>query len=273
MELESAAKFLPSSTQTPGRDPLVLQWPPASLLEELLETGLLLPWLQARLEQRLALEQGQAAGRDDGQECAPVLEELRTETMAPTNQTWQSWCEQRGITDECLNGLAAQRFRLNGLKHQWFGQRAYQLFLEQGSLLDQVRFSVLQTTDADLAQEWYFSLKDGEYEYAELALNSLGAEQHSGGSVGPLRVRDLQAPLDLLLRRVAPGVVQPPLLTPSGRYWVVRLDQRLPARWSESLADELVDALYRQWLGATLQGWLHQQPLPGAEIQLEWPGG
>lgn len=242
-----------------------LRWPAAPLLEELLATGLLLPWLQAHLEQRLALAHGQDFG--------PALEELQRQAMAPASQSWQSWCGQRGIAAECLNGLAAQRSLLDGLKRQWFGQRAHEVFLEQGSLLDQVRFSVLQTTDADLAQEWYYSLKDGDCDYAELALNSLGAERHSGGSVGPLRVRDLQAPLDLLLRRVSPGVVQPPLLTPSGRYWVVRLDQRLPARWSEGLADELVDALYRQWLGATLQGWLQEQPLPGAEIQMEWPGG
>lgn len=243
---------------------LVFQWPEAALLEELIGTGLLLLWLQARVEQLLC---GAAEPAD------AALTELQHQVMAPASQTWESWCEQRALDPTCLDGLASQRQQLEGLKQSWFAKRAHELFLEQGSLLDQVRFSVLQTTDPDLAQEWFFKLQDCETDYADLASNSIGDEQRSGGSVGPLRIRDLQSPLDLLLRRATPGVVQPPLLTPAGRTWVVRLDQRLPARWDARLCDELVEGLYRQWLNSCLQAWLDQQPLPGACLQLALPKG
>jgi hypothetical protein len=256
--------LLASQAQPQPSHQLVLPWPAAPLLEELIGTGLLLLWLQARVEQLLCSRA----------ESAPAaLLELQQAAMAPATQTWDSWCEQRRLDPACLDGLAAQRQQLEDLKQGWFAKRAHELFLEQGSLLDQVRFSVLQTTDPDLAQEWFFKLQDGESEYADLALTSLGLEQHSGGSVGPVRVRDLQSPLDLLLRRATPGIVQPPLLTPAGRTWVVRLDQRLPAQWNPRLCAELVEQLYREWLNATLKGWLDQQPRPGAQLVLERPHG
>lgn len=255
---------LASQPQPQSADQLVLQWPEAALLEELIGTGLLLLWLQARVEQLLCAT---------AEPTQDALTELQQAVMAPGSQSWEGWCAQRALDPACLDGLARQRQQLEGLKQRWFAKRAHEQFLEQGSLLDQVRFSVLQTTDPDLAQEWFFKLQDCEFEYADLASNSIGSEQHSGGSVGPLRVRDLQSPLDLLLRRATPGVVQPPLLTPAGRSWVVRLDQRLPARWDSRLRAELVEALYRHWLNSCLQSWLDQQPQPGFLLILALPVG
>jgi hypothetical protein len=246
-------------------EPLHLHWPDAALLEQLLGTGLLLPWLQARVEALCC--------QADDATLEPELAALQQAAMAQDVLPWQAWCAQRQLDPDCLVGLAARRRRLASLRHGWFAAAAHEQFLQQGSLLDQVRFSVLQTLDAGLAQEWFFKLQESELDYADLASDSLGNEQHSGGSVGPVRIRELQAPLDLLLRRASPGIVQPPVLTPAGRYWVVRLDQRLPARWCEALETELVEGLFRQWLTTTLQGWLALQPLPGQPLALTLPHG
>ena len=239
------------------------QWPDSALLEQLLATGLLRRWLQARIEQALMADQKPSDGAG--------LEALQQEAMGPTQAHWVQWCEHQGVSQDCLDGLSSQAAQLESCKRTWFEQRAYGQFLGQGSGLDQVWFSVLQTTDADLAQEWFFKLQDAESGYADLASESLGFERFSGGNVGPVRVRDLHSPLDLLLRRASPGIVQPPLLSPAGRYWLVRLNQRVPARWEGPLVDELIADAYRQWLNVTLVGLLERCPSPGQQLTLEPP--
>jgi len=240
-----------------------LEWPDAALVEALLAAGLLRPWLQARIEQALLADAPVAD--------AAALVPLQQAAMGGDGVCWQAWCEQQGIAAQCLEGLARRRVCLPERKRQWFEAIAHRRFLELGSGLDQVWFSVLQTTDADLAQEWSFKLQDSESEYADLASESLGAERFSGGNVGPVRIKDLQSPLDRLLRRIAPGVVQPPLLTPSGRYWLVRLNQRLPARWEGPLVEELITEAYRNWLNSSLDSLIAHCAAPGERLMLQLP--
>lgn len=240
-----------------------LHWPDSALLEQLLASGLLRPWLQAQVEQALLADRPELD--------AAVLAHLQQSILGSPEQDWGQWCKQQGVSTHCLQGLSRQVSALEACKREWFEPAAHGLFLEQGSALDQVWFSVLQTQDADLAQEWFFKLQDAEVDYADLAPESLGGERFSGGRVGPIRIRDLQSPLDLLLRRIHPGVVQPPLLTPAGRHWLVRLNQRLPARWEGPLIDELIGAAYQQWLNSTLDALLACGPAPGELLPLQAP--
>jgi hypothetical protein len=240
-----------------------LHWPDSALLEQLLASGLLRRWLQAQVEQALVA--------DRPEPDASVLANLQQAVIGAPERDWCQWCEQQGVSSHCLQGLSRQVSELEACKREWFEPVAHGLFLEQGSALDQVWFSVLQTHDADLAQEWFFKLQDGDVDYADLAPESLGGERFSGGSVGPIRIRDLQSPLDLLLRRIRPGVVQPPLLTPAGRHWLVRLNQRLPARWEGPLIDELIGEAYRQWLNSSVDALLARCPSPGEPLTLQPP--
>lgn len=244
------------------RSPAV-RWPDAALLEQLLASGLLRLWLQAQVEQALL------ADRPDPD--AAVVASLQQASLGSSELEWRQWCQRQGVAPGCLEGLARQRAELESCQRQWFERAAHELFLEQGSALDQVWFSVLQTNDPDLAQEWFFKLQDAELDYAELAPESLGGERFTGGSVGPIRIRELQSPLDLLLRRIQPGVVQPPLLTPAGRHWLVRLNQRLPARWEGPLIDALLAEAYRDWLNGTVDALLARCPAPGELLTLQPP--
>ena len=158
---------------------------------------------------------------------------------------------------------------------QWqattFEVAARQRFLELGSALDRVCLSVLQSDDTHLAQEWYFKLQDGDASFGELAPQSLGNSRDSGGHLGPLCLEDLQAPLDRMVLRAQPGVIQPPLRIPNGRSIVLRLDSRLPAQWDDATSRELILRLHRDWLTNTINTLLASDPRPESVCSLPLP--
>ncbi|WP_413404387.1 MULTISPECIES: peptidylprolyl isomerase [unclassified Synechococcus] len=158
---------------------------------------------------------------------------------------------------------------------QWqsetFEVAARQRFLELGSALDRVCLSVLQSDDTHLAQEWYFKLQDGDADFGKLAPQSLGSSRDSGGHVGPLRIEELQAPLDRMVLRAQPGVIQPPLRIPNGRSIVLRLDSRLPAQWDDATSRELTLRLHRDWLTNTINTLLASDPRPESVCSLPLP--
>ena len=152
-----------------------------------------------------------------------------------------------------------------------FEDAARQRFLELGSALDRVCLSVLQSDDIHLAQEWYFKLQDGDADFVQLAPQSLGRSRDSGGHLGPLRLEELQTPLDRLVLRAQPGVIQPPLRIANGRSIVLRLDSRLPAQWDDAPRHELTLRLHRDWLATTIDALLASDPAPEAVCAVPLP--
>jgi len=239
-------------------------WPEPLILENLLSTGLLKPWLHARIEQCFTAS---------SMLPAEELTLLQANTMVNSSKNWNSWCDERMINATCLNSRAKQNRYLSDLKRSWFENKAREYFLLNGSKWDQVYFSILQTNDPHLAQEWYFKILESEYCYADLAINSLGAERHTGGIIGPLRFKDLQTPFDLLLRKIKPAVIQPPFLSASGRYCVVRLEHLFSSRWDEPLVSAIIDYLYREWIGSLINSLLDSDPIPNEFVLLTPPNG
>lgn len=169
--------------------------------------------------------------------------------------------------EACVRG----NLSLEAWQEQQFSEAARQRHLELGSALDRVCLSVLQSEDVHLAQEWYFKLQDGDADFTQLAPQSLGSSRDNGGHLGPLRLEELQSPLDRLVLRAQPGVIQPPLRIPGGRSIVLRLDSRQPAQWDDSTRRELILRLHRQWLATTIDALLASKPSPGAACALPLP--
>lgn len=170
-----------------------------------------------------------------------------------------------------LEALVAATTSLKQWKDHHFAAKAQQKFLEMGSALDQVCLSVLQSDDVHLAQEWYFKLRDGDSSFLALAPQSLGNSANSGGHLGPLRLEELSSPLDRLVLRAQPGIVQPPLRIANGNSIVLRLDSRQPAQWDPKTRQELIERLHRSWLSQCIDPLLSNPPAPGSSHPIPQP--
>ena len=170
-----------------------------------------------------------------------------------------------------IEALVAGERSLEEWQQLQFTEPARQLFLELGSALDLVCLSLLQSGDAYLAQEWYFKLQEGDADFRTLALESPGINRQRAGSLGPIRLEELETPLDRLALRAPVGLVQPPLRMPSGQNIVLRLDLRQPAEWDEPTRLALIQRLHRRWLAEAVQTLISRQPAPGESCPILLP--
>ena len=255
----------PLSQRVDDNDSVMLVWPQSAVLEALLAGDLLGPWLAHAVEAAVLAPWPPALSQPDS------LGALVRPWLPSEQASWPQWCEERGIDVDCLAPAIQRRDALAGWKHAHFADAAHQKFLELGPLLDQVCFSILQTRDVYLAQEWYFKLRESDVSFDDLALQSLGEEKRHGGHLGPIRMQDIQSPLDRLLARAKPGQIQPPLRIPSGNSIVLRLDWRQPAQWDDQTRNEWINGFHRRWLGEVIKQLQQRQPLPGAVCSIPLP--
>lgn len=170
-----------------------------------------------------------------------------------------------------IEALVSNGQPLEEWQNQQFEQKAREQFLELGSALDRVCLSVLQSDDTHLAQEWYFKLQDGDASFPELAHHSLGSSRDSSGHLGPIRVKELSSPIDRLVLRAQPGVVQPPFRIANGRRIIIRLDSRQPAQWDEPTRRELISRLHRNWLSSCIKPLIAKHPPTGSSCSISIP--
>lgn len=240
-------------------------WPSAAVLEVLLASELFAPWL------RNAIEAAVLTGTTLPPPTPEIQQELTAQWFQPDEGSWEAWCAMHHLHPQILDPALMRRHALQSWKEQHFEARARDQFLEQGPRLDRLWFSILQTADPGVAQEWYFKLLDGDALFDELALRSEAVDRGQATRFGPVRMQDVQSPLDRLLARAAPGEVQPPLTLPSGRTVVLRLDQRQPACWDEGTRQLLLDGLHRQWLSQVMDHLRQLKPQPGTVCPIPLP--
>jgi hypothetical protein len=126
-------------------------------------------------------------------------------------------------------------------------------FLRRQSGLDRVVLSLLQLSDAELAQELYFQIKEKEADFSTLCQYSSGVERYTLGRVGPLLIEDLSPLLKAVTQSCQPGFLHPPIETEHQTYVIVRIEERLPAELNHAMRQKLEDELLSLWSRAVSQ--------------------
>lgn len=161
----------------------------------------------------------------------------------------QAWCQQQQQTPDQMNQAAQREYKLAQFQEQTWGEQIESYFLQRKAQLDRVRYSLIRTKDASLAQEIYFRLNDDGASFADLASQySEGQESKTGGMVGPV---ELSVPHPILARMLTvskPGQLWAP--TQIGEWLVIaRLEQFIPAQFDSSMRQRLLAEQFQEWLG------------------------
>lgn len=159
-----------------------------------------------------------------------------------------SWLEHYGMTYEQLQTLATREHRLDKFKEVTWGSSLESYFLTHKSKLDQIIYSLIRTTDQEVAQELYFRIAAGEQTFTELARSySQGPEAQTGGLIGPVDLSTPHPVLAQMLSTSSPGQLCPPVRL--GEWFViVRLEKFMPAQLDESMRSQLLNSLFETWL-------------------------
>lgn len=186
-----------------------------------------------------------------------VFRALTGSAEAPKPEDFEAfvvqWLQQRQLSKSYLEWVIYRQLRLEKLKRLRFDQHLESEFLRRKSEFDQVEFSLIQTSDAALAHELYFHIRDDRADFGSLAQQySQGNEQHTQGWVGPIKLLNLPQTIAQVFLQGDIGTVYGPL-TIGDQFWIVRLEQLYTARLTESVRSELRNQLFAKWLKASVQ--------------------
>lgn len=162
------------------------------------------------------------------------------------------------LTPAALTQQVELPTRLRHHCERLYRPKAEARFLERKQQLDRVVYSLLRLEDEGLARELYFQIQDGEATFADLAAQyAEGPERATRGIVGPVPLTQAHPQLVARLRTAPVGVVQEPFRIE--QWWLLfRLESLTPATFDESMALQMSQELFEQWLEQAVEARLEQ---------------
>ena len=232
--------LIPEALQNLGA---TMSLPEAELLRQLFSHELLVPYLQRCVLEALA-DQAPTSLPTDEQQLMLVAKTLAVENVDGLD----AWIQAHAITLPELQRVASFPLRLQAATEAIWGDDVPSRFLERRSQLDQAVLSLLRFGDADLAQELYFQMLDGDTVFAQL-IDRYGNEpgQPARGLVGPVSLEKLHPLLARVAERYEPGALIPPLDI-NGSVHLIRVEQLLKAGLDEAMHQRMLVELRQQWL-------------------------
>lgn len=194
------------------------------------------------------------------QAIAPL--EYNSAYLPQVTQKLQQQKHLQGHTPEQLEAIAIRQLKLDKLKQTHWGHKVEAYFLSCREELNQVVFSLIQTKSAEVAQELYFRLLEGEKDFDELAPEySQGPESRTGGKVGPIKLKNLHPSLAKTLLSSQVGQLSP-IFRVDKSFVLVRLEKFIPAQLNDTLRQKLLDELFEKWVQETIS----QRSSPSLEL-------
>ncbi|MGB7087982.1 MAG: peptidylprolyl isomerase [Phormidesmis sp.] len=206
--------------------------------------------LMPKLVQEIILDTAIADISCDSQ---AALQAFCTKRGIFSQEQQQAWCEQQKQTPEQMMQAAIREQKLLQFQEKTWGKQIESYFLQRKAQLDRVRYALIRTKDASLAQEIYFRINDDGASFTELAAQySEGQESKTGGLVGPV---ELSVPHPILARMLTVsnlGQLWAP--TQIGEWLVIaRLEERIPAQFDEAMRQRLIAEKFQVWLNQQVQ--------------------
>ncbi|WP_414528828.1 peptidylprolyl isomerase [Nodularia chucula] len=196
----------------------------------------------------LIIDQAIASIELTPEEKTSTIEQFYQNYQITTKETKASALKQNAMNEAQLETAATRELRIEKFKQATWGQKLESYFLQHKSQLDKVIYSLIRTSDAEVAQELYFRIKAGEQSFAECAkIYSQGAEAQTGGMLGPVPISQ---PHQIIAQKLAisqPGQLWPPMRLDE---WIVivRMEKLIPAQLDAAMRSTLLNHLFDNWL-------------------------
>ncbi|MGB7565695.1 MAG: peptidylprolyl isomerase [Prochlorococcaceae cyanobacterium] len=230
-------------------DPAVIAIFPRRPLLSVAETNRLLrqQGVSFALAQGLVLDQVAASVEIEADQASGLMEAYLAQEGITDEEQLRVWLTRKGWEAEDLRYFATKTERVRRFALKRYGAEAEIRFLDRKLDLDQVTYSLLRVSDADLAEELYLQLREGEADFGGLvAAYSEGEEKATRGLIGPIAVTAGHPSLVERLRVGRPGQLWPPFAI--GEVWVVvRLEERFPAQLDDTTRMAMVEELFQIW--------------------------
>ncbi|VEP18686.1 Peptidylprolyl isomerase [Hyella patelloides LEGE 07179] len=196
------------------------------------------------------------------EEKAQAYQQLCQQYQLTSDEQIQHWLKRHGMSKEQLEALAVRRLKVERYKKENWDSKVEAHFLKRKSQLDRVVYSLIRTDRAEIAQELYFRIQEGESTFQQLAMEySEGSEAQTGGLIGPVEVNAPHPRIAQVLSTCKPGQLVPP--TRVGEWIVIiRLENFISAKLDDQMRQRMLDEMFRQWLSQQMEQQLSFFPSP-----------
>ncbi|MDJ0575225.1 MAG: peptidylprolyl isomerase [Xenococcaceae cyanobacterium MO_234.B1] len=214
-----------------------------------------------KLAQEIIIEQAISEIECSEEEQTLAYNQFCQQNQISTEQAIQAWLAKQGLTQEQFKKIIIRRLKIDKYKEATWGNKVEQYFLQRKSQLDRVVYSLIRIDRAELAQELYFRIQEGESTFRELAMEySQGSEAQTGGLIGPVEMNAPHPKIAQILATCKPGQLIPP--TRVGEWIVIiRLENFLSAKLDPPTRQRMLDELFRQWLNSEIEQKVSFSPL------------
>jgi len=196
------------------------------------------------------------AGHDE-----QLLSDFRQTNGFEEEDAFQRFLQQRQLDEALLKQSLSRPHRVVRYREERWGPRANSLYLQNKDRYDRIVYRRLQSIDADVMQEVYFRLKDGEESWESLARQFHPTNPAAEGRLGPLPVADVEPALLEELRRAGLNKVIKPMQL--GQDIVVaQLEELLPAEMNDELRQQLLRDAFDEWLADECSKMLNKLEFP-----------
>ncbi len=200
------------------------------------------------------------------EETAEVCKQFYAQHKIANDSDRETWLQQNQLTAADLDHLLTRNLRLEKYQQATWGNKVESHFLRRKQQLDQVVYSLLRVQNAQLAQELYFRIQDGEQTFAEVVAEfSQGPEVKTNGLIGPATLGTPHPAIAQRLVKMQPGDLSLPFQV---EQWavVVRLEKLIAAEFDEAMRQRLLTELFEQWIQEQVNLVTGQAAAPGQAV-------
>ncbi len=206
-----------------------------------------------KLAQEIVIDKAIADVECTPEEKSQAYSQFCQQNQFADDEQVRAWLTRQGMNREQLEHSLTKRLRIERYKQQRWGDQVDGYFIKRKSQLDRVVYSLIRIDKAEVAQELYFRIKEGENTFSELAMEySQGTEAQTGGLIGPVEINAPHPTIAKILATSKPGQVIPP--TRVGEWIViVRLENYLSAKLDQPMRQRMLDEMFRDWLNQEIK--------------------
>jgi parvulin-like peptidyl-prolyl isomerase len=179
--------------------------------------------------------------------------DFRLDSHLVDSESFQVWLADEGLTYSGFRQKIAAQIQLKNLKNQLTSQQINEYFIDRQLFLDRVVLSRLVVENRDLAEELKTQILEEGANFEQIIREySVAEDSIVNGMMGAISRGSLPDNFRAMVDSANPGDLLGPIEI-DDLWYVVRLEQFLPATLDEQLQEELQDELFEQWLEAKIQ--------------------
>lgn len=176
-----------------------------------------------------------------------LLMQYRSTNNLNEDKIFEEHLQDRHINEELLQKMLIRPHKIVAYRNDRWGPAVESLYLKNKEKYDKVKYWRLEASNANVMQEVYFRIKDGEETWESMAAQFQKISTNAKAKIGPMPTQNVEPQILSELLSNAPGKVIQPIKIGINTA-VVSLISFTPSELNEDLKRKILQETFDDWL-------------------------